>query len=125
MSQWFKDRRQEFIAATLRQFGQVRRADLMREFDISTPQAATDIAAFLATDPPHVRYDVSAKVYVLDDPLGDAELAETDDLSADLMRQSQLIEQFGMEAQEREVSDLLRRAAQALRNNTALAGAGA
>ena len=68
MSQWFKDRRQEFIAATLRQFGQVRRADLMREFKISAPQAAADIAAFLASDPPYVRYDVSAKVYVLGDP---------------------------------------------------------
>lgn len=65
MSQWFKERRQEFIAATLRQFGQVRRADLMREFEISAPQAAADIAAFLASDPPHVRYDVSSKAYVL------------------------------------------------------------
>jgi hypothetical protein len=68
MSQWFKDRRQEFIAATLRQFGQVRRQDLMREFDISLPQASNDIAAFLATDPPPVRYDVSAKAYVLVEP---------------------------------------------------------
>ncbi|MCE7797895.1 hypothetical protein LWE61_15195 [Sphingobium sufflavum] len=67
MSQWFKDRRQEFIAATLRQFGQVRRADLMREFDISSAQAANDIALFLASEPQHVRYDVSAKAYVLED----------------------------------------------------------
>lgn len=67
MSEWFKDRRQEFIAATLRQFGQVRRADLMRQFDISMPQAANDIAVFMATEPPHVRYDVSAKAYVLED----------------------------------------------------------
>ena len=65
MSRWFKDRRQEFIAATLRQFGQVRRGDLMREFDISQPQASKDIADFLAAKPPHVRYDVSAKAYVL------------------------------------------------------------
>lgn len=68
MSQWFRQRRQEFIAATLRQFGQVRRADLIREFDISVPLASTDIAVFLANDPPHVRYDVSAKAYVLDLP---------------------------------------------------------
>jgi len=65
VSRWFKDRRQEFIAATLRQFGQVRRGDIMREFDVSLPQASADIAAFLAADPPHVRYDVSAKAYVL------------------------------------------------------------
>lgn len=67
MSQWFKDRRQEFIAATLRQFGQVRRADLMREFDISSQQASTDIAAFLASKPGFAIYDVSAKTYVLAD----------------------------------------------------------
>lgn len=69
MSAWFKDRRQEFIAATLRQFGQVRRADLVREFDISQQLASADIAAFLAHDPAHVRYDVSAKVYVLEEDL--------------------------------------------------------
>lgn len=67
MSRWFQDRRQEFIAATLRQFGQVRRADIMREFDVSMPQASADIARFMAAQPPHVRYDVSAKAYVLDD----------------------------------------------------------
>lgn len=65
MSTWFKDRRQEFIAASLKQFGQIRRADLIREFDVSVPQASADIAAFMAAKPPHVRYDVSAKAYVL------------------------------------------------------------
>lgn len=68
MSTWFKDRRQEFIAATLRQFGQVRRGDLMRQFDISMPQASKDIADFLANDPPFVTYDTTAKAYVLNDP---------------------------------------------------------
>lgn len=73
MSEWFKNRRQEFIAATLRQFGQVRRQDLMREFDISQAQAANDIATFLSADPPHVRYDVSAKAYVVERPGDDME----------------------------------------------------
>lgn len=67
MSRWFADRRQEFIAATLKQFGQVRRQDLMREFDISLPQASNDIAVFMGANPPHVRYDVSAKAYVFND----------------------------------------------------------
>jgi hypothetical protein len=67
MSRWFQDRRQEFIAATLRQFGQIRRADLVRQFDISVPQAANDIAEFMASNPPNVRYDVSAKTYVFED----------------------------------------------------------
>jgi len=70
MSRWFKDRRQEFIAATLRQFGQIRRADIIREFDVSVPQASLDIADFLATKPAHVRYDVSAKCYVLEESEG-------------------------------------------------------
>lgn len=71
MSAWFKDRRQEFIAATLRQFGQVRRSDLVREFGISHQLASADIATFLASEAPRVRYDVSAKTYVLEDDMED------------------------------------------------------
>jgi hypothetical protein len=67
MSQWFRRKRQEFIIATFRQFGQVRRADLMREFEISEQQAANDIAAFLATEPRGIVYDVRAKCYVLEE----------------------------------------------------------
>lgn len=67
MSQWFKNRRQEFIHTTFKQFGQIRRADLMREFDISSPLASLDIREFLESKPPFVRYDVSAKMYVLED----------------------------------------------------------
>lgn len=70
MSKWFHNTRQEFIAATLRQFGQIRRADIMRQFDISMPQAAYDIAEFLDADPPHVVYDVRAKAYMMDDTRG-------------------------------------------------------
>lgn len=67
MSKWFQDRRQEFILATLRQFGQVRRTDLVREFSITLAQASNDIAKFLDTKPPHVSYDVSAKAYVIEE----------------------------------------------------------
>jgi hypothetical protein len=65
MGEWFKNRRQEFIAATFRQFGQIRRADIMRQFEVTAAIASADIAAFLAADPSHVIYDVSAKTYVL------------------------------------------------------------
>lgn len=65
------DRRQEFIAATLRQFGQIRRTDIMREFDVTAALASADIATFLAADPAPVRYDVSAKCYVLHDDLSE------------------------------------------------------
>lgn len=71
MSRWFMDRRQEFILATLKQFGQVRRQDLMLEFDISLPLASTDIQRFLAARPAIVRYDVSAKAYVVVEELED------------------------------------------------------
>jgi DeoR/GlpR family transcriptional regulator of sugar metabolism len=62
---WFQARRQEFILATLKQFGQVRRQDIMREFDVSLPQASSDIQTFLAAQPALVRYDVSAKAYTI------------------------------------------------------------
>ena len=71
MSQWFKSRRQEFIAATLRQYGQIRRADIMRQFEVTAAIASADIAAFLAADPPNVTYDVSAKTYVLKEKVYD------------------------------------------------------
>jgi hypothetical protein len=58
----------EFIAATLRQFGQVRRGDIVREFGVTVAIASRDIAEFLAADPPHVTYDVSGKAYVLVEP---------------------------------------------------------
>jgi len=67
MSAWFINVRRDFIVATLKQFGQVRRADLVREFNISTIQASNDIASFLANKPPNVRYDVNAKMYVVED----------------------------------------------------------
>lgn len=68
MSQWFKNVRMDFIFATLRQFGQINRADLMREFDISAPQAANDIASFLALNPKVATYDVRSKCYVFVKP---------------------------------------------------------
>lgn len=67
MSQWFKNTRQEFILATLQQFGQIRRADLVRQFDISVPQASIDISEFLAANPAFVEYDTRGKTYVVSD----------------------------------------------------------
>lgn len=69
MSQWFLERRQEFIAATFRQFGQIRRADIVREFEVTTAVASADIAKFLENNKlvGTIRYDVSAKIYVIED----------------------------------------------------------
>lgn len=68
MSQWFKNVRQEFIYATLKQFGQIRRADLMRQFDISLPQASLDIAEFLAANPALTEYCPRGKTYIIVEP---------------------------------------------------------
>ena len=67
MSRWFKDRRQEFIAATLRQFGQIRRGDIMREFGVTVTIASSDIFEFLCTKPPRAEYDVRTKTYIVVD----------------------------------------------------------
>ena len=68
MSQWFQNTRQDFIAATLRQFGQIRRGDLTRQFDISAQQASLDIAAFMFSTPGIMEYDVRAKSYIFIEP---------------------------------------------------------
>ena len=65
MSRWFRNRRQEFIMATLNQFGQVRRADIVREFEVSANQASQDIQEVLSANPALVQYDVTAKCYVI------------------------------------------------------------
>lgn len=73
MSRWFLERRQEFIAATLRQFGQIRRADIVREFEVTNAVASADIAKFLERGKlvGSIRYDVSAKIYVIEDAKND------------------------------------------------------
>lgn len=69
MSKWFLNKRQEFIEATFRQFGQIRRADIVREFEVTNAVASMDIAKFLDcnTFVGAIRYDVSAKIYVLEE----------------------------------------------------------
>ena len=73
MSRWFLDRRQEFIAATLRQFGQIRRADIVREFEVTNAVASADIAKFLECGKlvGSIRYDVSAKRYGMEEAKND------------------------------------------------------
>lgn len=68
MSEWFKAQRQGFIDATLAQFGQINREDIVREFDVSVITASTDISTYLASTERSVRYDTSAKVYTTDAP---------------------------------------------------------
>lgn len=65
MSRWFINHRQEFIAATLRTFGQINRGLLVERFGISMPQASADIAMFIRERPDVLVYDGKAKAYVL------------------------------------------------------------
>lgn len=65
MSRWFIDHRQQFIADTLRVFGQINRSTLMDRFDISLQQASADIQLFLKTKPDAMFFDGRAKCYVL------------------------------------------------------------
>lgn len=66
MSEWFKSQRQGFIDATLSQFGQINRDDIVREFGVSVITASADISTYLASTERSVRYDTSAKVYTTD-----------------------------------------------------------
>jgi hypothetical protein len=65
VSKWFIHHRQQFIADTLRVFGQINRAQLVDKFDISTQQASADISLFVQTNPDAMVYDGKAKCYVI------------------------------------------------------------
>ena len=54
----------EWIAETLRVFGFINRRHLERKFEISTPQASSDLAAFLQDNPTAMIYDLHSKRYI-------------------------------------------------------------
>lgn len=64
MSTFFQELRYDYISWRLAAKGWIRRADLVRTFDISTPQASVDLAAFQLSYPGVLQYDVRAKRYV-------------------------------------------------------------
>lgn len=66
MSRWFTTHRQEFIRDQLKTFGQIRRDDICKKFQVSTPQASADIRLFIEEHPNALYYDGKAKMYVLD-----------------------------------------------------------
>lgn len=61
---WFIERRLDAIDAIIATRGELRRADLMRAFGISLPQASHDIQAFIGRYPDALAYDASGKRYV-------------------------------------------------------------
>ena len=61
---WFTERRMDFIDWCLDHHGELQRGNLMKTFDISTPQASADIQAFMKLYPGAIRYDLTMKRYV-------------------------------------------------------------
>lgn len=64
MSSWFRDRRQEYIAARLKRRGKVAAEDVAGHFDIHRATASADLAVYVATHPLAARYDASEKAFV-------------------------------------------------------------
>lgn len=61
---WAESQRQEWIAKTLREVGQINRRDLIKQFGISTPQASLDLRKFIRANPGAIKYDLKSKRYL-------------------------------------------------------------
>lgn len=62
---WFEQQRINYIAETLQALGYINRKHLIQKFGISTPQAAHDLTTFQQINPGTIKYDRSAKRYVV------------------------------------------------------------
>ncbi|MCX7258507.1 MAG: WYL domain-containing protein [Polaromonas sp.] len=60
---WSQERRLQFIDFRLQWGGKLNRADLTRFFQISVPQASTDIRQYIERAPGNLAYDRSSRVY--------------------------------------------------------------
>jgi hypothetical protein len=60
---WACERRLDYIDFRLTTASHVRRADLVRTFGVSVPQASSDLAHFLALHPGAMVYNKTAKRY--------------------------------------------------------------
>lgn len=61
---WGQDRRLEFIDARLQFDGRINRSDLIKFFDISTPQASADLGRYQTMAPANIRYDPRGRMYI-------------------------------------------------------------
>ena len=77
---WFVQKRQEWIAETLRIFGFINREHIERKFGISTPQASVDLQKFQEEHPGVMFYNNRSKRYepVQAVDLGDVQRATGD-----------------------------------------------
>ncbi len=60
---WFEEQRIQWIGETLRIFGFINRAHLMKKFGVSEPQASADLQKFQKLHPEAMWYDPSEKCY--------------------------------------------------------------
>lgn len=60
---YFQRERLEWIKESLKVFGFINRAHIMRKFGLSLPQASADLTLFQQTYPKLIAYDPNAKVY--------------------------------------------------------------
>lgn len=56
--------RMMWIDDVIEEEGQINRADIMRAFALSAPQASLDLKRYMAANPSRIAYDVRAKTYV-------------------------------------------------------------
>jgi hypothetical protein len=63
MSDWFQNHRQEWILEIVRIFGFINREHIEKKFNVSTPQASTDLREVMARWPELIEYNRSAKRY--------------------------------------------------------------
>lgn len=63
---WFEKQRQDYIRAQLHAFGQIRRAAIAEQFEVTIQVASADIQKFIVSHPNSIIYDGRAKMYVLD-----------------------------------------------------------
>lgn len=61
---WGVRRRLEFIEFRLFWEGAIRRGDIVNQFNVSVPQASTDLALYRENAPKNIEYDGSKKTYV-------------------------------------------------------------
>jgi hypothetical protein len=62
---WQVKHRLDFIRMTLERMGCINRADIMREYGVSAPQASADLSLFQREHPNLMEYDLSQKTYRL------------------------------------------------------------
>jgi hypothetical protein len=61
---WQVRQRMNFIKEHVIQHGMINRADIMKAFEVSMPQASTDIKNFIRVNPDFLIYDLSKKTYM-------------------------------------------------------------